>query len=113
MGSGAGARNFQCCREIVFNAGFQYRARVLTPICIVEIDSKKVASVIEQKRIDTGSDLTPEMPENDVVGDGRKQAMATLAAFYSRLFANAATPFICADGGIPRFFRRLAYPADR
>lgn len=53
------------------------------------------------------------MPENDVVGDGRKQAMAAFAAFYSRLFANALTPFIRADGRVSGFFRCLAYPADR
>ena len=38
--------------------------------------------------------------------------MTALATFYARQFANAGSPFVGAEGRIPRLSRRLAYPAN-
>ena len=94
------AGNFQCSRHTQLFTGANYRACILAPISLIQIDGKKMARVILQLRIYTHCMATSEVIINHIIGQRAQQAVATVCTLDPGLFTDPGTPFVRTSGGI-------------
>ena len=97
-------RDFQRRWNTQFLTGLHEGSCVVTPVGLVKVRSEEVTSVIFQQRIDTDHVLACKMIVDHCVGHWDQQAVAAIAAFDARLFADPGAPFV----GTGRCVARLA-----
>src|SRR5690606_18840220 len=108
----AGPRDFQRSRNTQLFAGPHERSRVVAPVGLVEVDSQKIAGVILQQRIDAYCVLAGQMVVDHRIGQWDQQAIAAIAAFDARLFADTGAPLIGAGWCVARLAFGLALPSS-
>ena len=105
----AGSRALQDGGHLKPPARIEKRGRIPLPIFVIEIHRQKEASLVLQHGIDAHDKIQApviparKMPADHFVSDLKKAAIGTIRAFDSRLFADAANPFIGAGRRIAGF----------
>ena len=102
MSAAAGSGPFQCGWNAKSTTGFHECPAVLTPAFLVKIDGKEKTRLVLKHGINacnepfTGVITARKMPTDYFVCHWKKLPILTLRALNSRLFADAANPFIAA-----------------
>jgi hypothetical protein len=103
----AGPRAFQPDWELSLSAYLNKCACILFPIGPIEVHRQKKAGLIQKHRINPEDEVfastisSGKMPANAFVRYGKETLVRTIRALNPWLFADAAHPFVSADGRIP------------
>jgi hypothetical protein len=96
----AGARSFQCSRQIQPSASLKKGAGILPPVLSIKVNGKKVAAFVQQHRIDADDEsaspiiASRQVPADHFVRYGEETTVGTIGALNPRLFTNASHPLV-------------------